>query len=83
MARFIKLNCSGAIMNYLCSFDVNFSNRPLCGLTPCFVCYLVQAAHGKLVRLPDMMTVYTAHVSGGVINWALQWHDTQLFWSQY
>lgn len=32
---------------------------------PCFVCYLVQAAHGDLVRLPDMIAVYTAHVSEG------------------
>lgn len=61
----IQLNCSGTIMGYLCSVDVNFQNRPFLGLMPCFVCYLVQAAHGDLVRLPDMIAVYTAHVSEG------------------
>lgn len=52
-------------MDYLCSVDVNFWNRPLSGLMPCFVCYLVQAAHGDQVRLPDMMALCTAHVSEG------------------
>lgn len=53
-------------MDYCCCVDVNFWNRPLFGLMPDFVCYLVQAVHGDLmVKLPGVMAVYTAYASGG------------------
>lgn len=51
------------IMDYFCSVDVNFWNKPLFGHMPRFMCYLVQAAHRGLVRLPGTLAFYTAHVS--------------------
>lgn len=48
MVGSIWLNWPGIIMDYFCSVDVNFWNKPLFGHMPCFVCYLVQAVHRDL-----------------------------------
>lgn len=81
MVRFMHLNCAGTVMDGSYSVDVNFWSKPLFGLLPRFVCYLMQAAHGGLVRLPDRMAVCTAHVSVGKDELVCaERHDTQLFW---
>ena len=53
------------MVDSLCSVDGNCWDKPLFGLMPSSVCYLVQAAHGDLVGLPGMIALYIAHVSEG------------------